>query len=183
MKTYKLYRGLDNKIIFQTRCKSLRDCLKLAISKGVSLFGLSLCDVDLSGINLEGLDLRSSRFYRVNLSGANLVGTDFSNATFQLVTLTDADLRCARMFAVEFMLCSAREVDFSAADLGGAWLFRTDLVGSDFIDANLFRSTFEEIDLFDPMDFMFAPDWLLRDKDHWFIWNQTTDLAVTQSSV
>jgi len=106
--------------------------------------GLDVSGRDLSGANLENMDLRgvvlghySPGLPRTNLQGARLVGVnlqgakalrvDFRGATLYLANLREADLRWSDF----------TDTNLYAADLRGANLYRAKLYSADLWKANL----------------------------------------------
>ncbi len=74
---------------------------------GCDLSGADLNRMDLSGANLQGADLTDAKLYLVNFSGADLQNAHLQRASLGGADLTGADLRGA---------------DLSEAELNGAYL-------------------------------------------------------------
>ena len=83
---------------------------------------LNQLELDLSGICLEGADLKKVNFSTCNLSNANLSGADLLSAILSGAILSGADLSGA---------------DLSKADLSGVNLSNANLSGADLLSANL----------------------------------------------
>lgn len=93
---------------------------------------ISLMDVDLAGITLQGAFLAEA-----DLRGAGLAGADLSGCYLRGADLRGADLRGARLTgaflnAADFRGADLREADLSRAELRGA-----NLVGADLREADL----------------------------------------------
>jgi hypothetical protein len=77
-----------DKVIFESKHKTIKMCLEYAASAGADLRGADLCGANLRGANLYGADLCGANLRDANLRGANLRGAN----------LRGADLRGADLF-------------------------------------------------------------------------------------
>lgn len=86
-----------------------------------------LCDVDLSGLDLQGVDFRESDLSGANLENTNLSGADLREAYLSETNLKDADLSFANMW----------RADLYKANLEKAILYQTNLSEADLSFSNL----------------------------------------------
>lgn len=96
-----------------------------------------LSGVDLSDVQLPGINLKSADLSRINLSGANLAksnlkSTDLSHANLQSVQLQSADLSNSNLSGANLSNASLSEAILSNADLVGANLSGADLSNARF---------------------------------------------------
>jgi len=115
-------------VIFEdTSCSSLKELVKKAILRGVSLEGALLDSAHLTGICFNGISLKQAR-----LQGANLNTCDLRYSDLRDVDMTGATLKSS-------LLCNSMLNDASmrGADLRGAYLDDTYLRGVDLFGANL----------------------------------------------
>src|SRR6476661_2206678 len=84
--------------------------------------GKSLAQSNLAGINLSQMDL-----FGIDLSGSNLIGANLSQTNLQGANLQGVDLRRANL----------RDANLSGANLQESYLFRADLQGCNLVDAQL----------------------------------------------
>ena len=96
--------------------------------------GADICDselegVDLSGINLSGAELADSDLTRINLSGANLHNANISQSTVRNSNLSRANLSEAFLSESAFDEANLREANLSKANLRGAYFGSADLTG------------------------------------------------------
>jgi hypothetical protein len=110
---------------------------------GLDLRGLNLAHADLAGADLRGCDLSDARLTEADLSGANLTDADLrgvyaEGATFVDAVLVRADFRKSdRDLFYGTHLAGA---DFQGADLTDARLDGVQLWGARFGEANLARA-------------------------------------------
>jgi hypothetical protein len=124
-----------------------------------SLRGVDLSDRNLTGINLDELDLAEADFYGADLSQANLkmatlIGCDFANVTAVSVDLYKADLRGAFMTGADFSNAYLSESRLDGADLRGvvlkgAKLEGAILTGCDISGSDLSGAMLDDADLTD----------------------------------
>ena len=111
--------------------------------RGCDLSGADLQDLELSGRDLRGADLTGAALDMTNFTGANLAGADLSRATAAFALFVSADLSGARQR--DFQACYDQDLTdarLRGADLTGAvmcatrWL-RADLSGAILNGADL----------------------------------------------
>jgi uncharacterized protein YjbI with pentapeptide repeats len=74
---------------------------------------------DLSGADLEGVDLSTARLGGSNFSGANLQGADFGNALFEDANFSGADLSNATWGSAEIRNANLDGANLSGVDMSG----------------------------------------------------------------
>jgi len=87
----------------------------LLLGTNANLSGLNLNQMDLSGLNLSDADFTSTNLSSVNLSSANLTNANFSGATLTSVNLTDTSAANSI-----FRSATLRSVNLSNADISNA---------------------------------------------------------------
>jgi uncharacterized protein YjbI with pentapeptide repeats len=102
----------------------------------VSLAGLSLRELDLSGYNFAGADLSGSDMSWAKLDGADLSGTNLSNTKLEGADLSKARLNNAVLLA---------GANFSGANLSYANLQGCDFTRANLRNANLYRANCEGV--------------------------------------
>ncbi|GJD37323.1 pentapeptide repeat-containing protein [Methylobacterium aerolatum] len=105
-----------------------------AHGKPIDLHDKSLSGLDLSGLDLRGANLRTARLNTANLRGADLTGANLQQAWFLKADLSGAKLADAAMFGI-----TARDANFSGADLS-----RSMPIG-DFKGANMRGATLVDL--------------------------------------
>ena len=155
MSRIKLFDHVSGKVKFSHKCgnNSVAKTLLHAVSNGVDLSNVFLCDADLRGVDLcnvdlRGADLRDAYLCSANLSYAYLRGANLRGALLCYANLSGADLRGADLrgaLLCNTNLCSAdlltaylRGALLCYANLSGADLRGADLRGADLHEANLF---------------------------------------------
>ena len=86
---------------------------------------------NLRGANLEGIDLRRTKFKYVNLSGANLRFADLSGAKFIHCNLSHADLFCSIHDGTQFIYSDLRGVQRRGVNENMSWYVEVNLEGGD----------------------------------------------------
>lgn len=76
-------------------------------------------EMDLSGVDLSGCDLRNAALAGVILRNANLRGSDCTNANFRFADLSGTDLRDAEFTGANLHQTTLKDADFEGARLGG----------------------------------------------------------------
>ena len=87
---------------------------------------------DLSGVDLQGANLKEKDLSGRNLSNADLRGADLSDSFLHKVVLKEADLSGANLFRANLLQADLRGANLQATNLIGA-----DLSGADLSGANL----------------------------------------------
>ncbi|MBO9400884.1 pentapeptide repeat-containing protein [Shimia sp. R9_3] len=105
---------------------------------------LDTLEIDLTGANLQAMDLTSLQFEYTSFKGASLEATNLS-----LIKLHESDLSCASLHLSSFSgasleLSSLRKSQLIAVDFVGANLRGTDLSGAYLKDTNLHRADLQD---------------------------------------
>ncbi len=118
---------------------------------------LELVDVDLSGLDLAGVNFRRSQLIGVDFSGArlndaNLSGADLTRANLTAVEFSRANLSGARLFGATLREVRGTGVNLSrcilqGADLTDAILSATSLVDADLRESDLSGAELIEVNL------------------------------------
>lgn len=95
------------------------------------LTGLFLMEVNLSGANFSGADLRRAQLWKVNLSEANLFGAVLIEANLSEANLTKANLGGVYLQLANLSGANLVRANLSGADLYGATVVNADLSGAD----------------------------------------------------
>jgi len=108
---------------------------------------LDLSGAKLTGVDLNHLSFRGSRFDGAELRKADLQSGDFTETSFRKADFTEADLRCgkfnsanlegAKLHKCNLRVCQLRKANFQGADLTGAYLAHANLCGADLSTAVL----------------------------------------------
>ncbi|GJE38681.1 pentapeptide repeat-containing protein [Methylobacterium persicinum] len=104
--------------------------IETAGGRPIDLQDKALSGLNLSGLNLRGANLRTARLNKTNLRGADLTGANLEQAWLLKADLSGAKLADAKMFGI-----TARDANFSGADLS-----RSIPIG-DFKGANMSGAT------------------------------------------
>ena len=126
----KILNRFNFSVIFEYKCKTIKECVEKAIKSGANLsdanlYGANLYGADLRGANLYGADLRGANFRCANLYGADLRGANFRCADLSGADLSDADLS---------------DADLRGANLYGAYLSCANLYGATILDEKLTKN-------------------------------------------
>ncbi|NVB36434.1 DUF2169 domain-containing protein [Pseudenhygromyxa sp. WMMC2535] len=119
-----------------------RVCLRKYLEAGRSVSELNLTGGDFSGMDLRGADLSDTWFESANFSGADLRGAKLDKAVLAHANLRGAKLdgasaREANLGKARLDDASARAIDLESATLVGTHLERTQLSGAKLTKANL----------------------------------------------
>jgi uncharacterized protein YjbI with pentapeptide repeats len=122
--------------------RDIEGCPKDGSFRALILHG-SMCEVKMSGLVLENLDLRGADLYFAEVMGSNLSGADFSHAD-----LTQVDFRRAKLRKANFSNANLERTDFTQADLREAVFDHalfcfTGLENTDLRGADLSKAVFE----------------------------------------
>lgn len=93
---------------------------------------LSLCGIDLSGVDLRFAYLREVNLADANLRRAQLIGADLGECNMRGANLSEADLRLARFDGAILDECNLQQARLHCASLRSV-----SLQGTDLRDANL----------------------------------------------
>ena len=108
-----------------------------AVSQKEPVCGKDWACLDLSGMQLEGLDFNSAYLEQVNFKGAGLKGADFSHAVLARANFEDADLTGANFEGANIGAVHALRANFTGANLKSAKLSRGNFTRADFTGADL----------------------------------------------
>ncbi|MGE0087588.1 MAG: pentapeptide repeat-containing protein [Desulfococcaceae bacterium] len=92
---------------------------------------------DLRKMNLSGLELENINLYQADLTGSNLNKTRLAGAVLMNASLVDADLTAADLSDAKMTRICLRDADLSGANLSDARLREADLSEAKFNGANL----------------------------------------------
>jgi Pentapeptide repeats (8 copies) len=119
---------------------------------GVDLFGVDLSEANLSGALLFGAHLSAGRLTRANLTGAdlneahlneaNLIGANLNEAYLIGAQLNEANLNEANLIGAHL-----NEAHLSGAKLSGAHLIGADLSGANLSETNLNKANLSNANL------------------------------------
>jgi Uncharacterized low-complexity proteins len=87
---------------------SIQKTLEYCASHDISLKGAVFRGNDLSGLNLNQINLNCASFYSCNLTGASLMEANLRGASFYSCNLTSADLRWADLRTSIIINCNLR---------------------------------------------------------------------------
>jgi len=99
---------------------------------------------ELSGLQLQKLQLAGGNFYEAKLVKANLQAADLSGANLGHARLIKANLRDANLTDAYCSTANFEGADFRGADLTGAYLAKANLRGANLCGANLTNATVSE---------------------------------------
>lgn len=103
--------------------------------------------VDLSGADLNGADLKKVNFYRANLNGTKLRDTNLRKANLIRTSLVGATLIDAHLFGANLSKAKLVGAYLTGANLKEANLTSTDLTGANLVGATLEQSILVETNL------------------------------------
>jgi uncharacterized protein YjbI with pentapeptide repeats len=109
--------------------------IRLIIYSGA--WGSDLTLVNLSGANLENVNLREVKLFRGNLVEANLSGADLFRGNLVAASLSRANLSGADLSEANLGGANLNGANLSGANLGAAYLALANLRGADLRGANL----------------------------------------------
>ncbi|NEO98912.1 MAG: protein kinase [Symploca sp. SIO2E9] len=92
---------------------------------------------NLSGLNLQNIDLSGSTFQHSKLAKTNLQGANLSSAVFGKANLRQANLRDANLGRAYFSCADLEGADLRGSDLSYAHLVNANLKGANLCGANL----------------------------------------------
>lgn len=122
----------------------LDDTIKWMLSRYIKSAGalkifLDLSYMDLSGIELMGANLTESRLLGANLEDAELLGADLAGANLQDAKLDYADLGHVNLQRADLRGASLHKAELRKADLSWANLQDTVLTGAGLREARVYR--------------------------------------------
>ena len=104
------------------KAETIREAVKQAVARKISLSGADLSFADLRGADLRGADLRGADLCRADLRRADLRRADLSRADLSGADLSGADLSRADLRRADLRRADLRRADLSGADLDyGSW--------------------------------------------------------------
>jgi uncharacterized protein YjbI with pentapeptide repeats len=106
-------------------------------SKSLDLIGATLCDLDLSGIELDNANMNGACLSRTDLSGNNLESSRFNKAELIKVKLDNANLKRTRFKNADLTHAQAINACLYGADMEKAEAVSANFEGADFSEANL----------------------------------------------
>jgi uncharacterized protein YjbI with pentapeptide repeats len=141
-------------LIFGGDFKSLKACVEHAVSlqvnlSGSDLRGSNLRDSNLRGSDLRGSNLRGSDLRDSDLRGSNLRDSDLRGSDLRGSDLRDSDLRGSDLRGSDLRGSNLRGSDLSGSDLRGSDLRDSDLSGSNLRGSDLRGSNLRGSDLSD----------------------------------
>lgn len=112
-----------------------------------AIWGKRLTRLTLANIDLRNVDLQGAKLRRVYLSGADLRGANFDKADLRSSNLTKARLQGARLQNCRLNDSDLVEADFEDCQLEGTNLTSAKLAGATFDRAKLQNAILERTDL------------------------------------
>jgi hypothetical protein len=131
MQTFRLYHR-DQSLLYESTCRSLRECVEEAVRNSVTLDGVNLAYADLSEIDLDGAHLHDASFESANLTGANISEASLKGCNFRKSALFNACFCHSDLNASDFS-----DAEFGATDLAGAGLENCIFSGPSILKINL----------------------------------------------
>ena len=132
MQTIKLRTTQNNKILFEGRFPSFKECLEQAIFNKIPLHHIDLTGQDLSNANLDNAQMGFADFTGTNLTGANLSESYLRGSNFENAALYNTCL----------CLSNISECNFQNTSFGGTDIFGTILCHSTFSTLSAFSLDF-----------------------------------------
>lgn len=111
-------------VVWSGDYESDKELVRDAIRNGVSLLGVDMSEMDLSGLSFHGCDLTN-----VDLFHAELEGTDLQSAILDGTNLEAVNLRGAILRRASLMGANLADADLRGAQLLGADLRTTNTAG------------------------------------------------------
>lgn len=108
--------------------------------RGLDFNGIKLQKVDLMGANLQGIELIG-----INLQGANLSDTNLQGSNLASINLENASIENANLQEANLADANLQRADLRMANLQGARLWHADLRRALLWDANLKGAMLEEV--------------------------------------
>ncbi len=98
---------------------------------------LDLSYVDITGVNLNNANLQGANLYQTNLFGANLVNANLQQTILCAANLSGANLNRANLSGAILSAANLSTANLTQANLSKANLFLANLCGANLNDANL----------------------------------------------
>lgn len=117
--------------------ETVAERFKKALAEGEDLTNGDWACIDLSGQNLDGIDLSRAFLEQVNFTGASLKNANLSRAILARADLTDADLSGANLEEANVGAVKGLRTNFTDANLKSARLSKADFTEADFTRADL----------------------------------------------
>jgi len=135
MKLYQIKHKLNDSILFELECGSLKLAIEAAVKSGANLRNAYLYGANLYGSDLSGADLSGAYLYNVNLGDANLHGANLRDAYLGGSDLRNANLSNANLSNAYLYDANLYGAYLDGAYLRGAYLRGTNLHGANLRDA------------------------------------------------
>lgn len=142
MKNHQIKSILNDEIIFEHECCSFKECVEIAVKKGIRLIDANFRDADLKSANLCGAVLAGSDFNNANLYGATLRYANLRHALFNYTNLAQSDLSHTNLWEAQFFAANLYGADIRFADLGSAELSCTHLARASLQGATIRNTSF-----------------------------------------
>ncbi|GAA6620046.1 pentapeptide repeat-containing protein [Scytonema sp. NUACC26] len=110
-------------------------------------YGVDLCEANLSGAKLNGVNLSKADLSVINLSGANLSEANLSYAKLNVAKLRGANLKNANLKGATLNVANLIRADLSNAQLTGASMIRCELIRANLSHADLMTANLKGADL------------------------------------
>ena len=145
MSLYSIKHRLDDSVLFELECGSLKLCVEAAVKSNANLTDANLTNANLASADLAWANLTNANLSRANLVGANLAWANLSNAylvgaDLAWANLTNANLSRANLVGADLANANLASADLAWANLAGADLADANLANADLANANLFNT-------------------------------------------
>ena len=142
-----IQRGVEAWNAWRAREPYSRPNLRRADLSGADLQDVDLHEAKLGGANLSGADLQGANLSEAELSGTNLSGADLQGADLREAELREANLSGADLQGASLSEAELSGANLSGADLQGANLRQAKMSGANLQKANLRRASLGRADL------------------------------------
>jgi len=120
------------------------NCLDL---RDANLYRTDLSGAILRDANLIGADFREARLYRADVSDVNISGTDFYGADLYRADFSGTNLSSSDLSYVDLSYADLNQANLTGSILYSAKFKRTRMINTNFNDVRLEDTTFDDIDL------------------------------------
>ena len=127
----KILNRFTGRMIHEAEAETMRELVKDAVAKGISLRWANLEGADLRGADLRGANLRGANLEGADLRGANLRGADLRGAKLAWVNLEGVNLEGAKLTWANLKGANLKGAKLKGANLEGADLRGANLEGAD----------------------------------------------------